>query len=342
MEIVTDPPLSTQSIATASIDDEPQRFTHLDDECSNDTIDDFASSEDTDTPILEHSFSTNTSPVKLFTLPSMLTDCTTELEGAKQDCMPPSLGSSGSATLGSLEQTPIDLSPENLPLSDFDISFVSDEDNGSKDGEDVANTYCIRCNSPVQYDKEDREAIIPEKVENEQFCGIENPLLTLKHDIEQVSTKDRLSPNSDLSYTDWHLTLESSMEENITSLDTEDSDKTTDDDIFSPEPKRPKLNDIYNMPTTHRHRSRSLSVEIVEHRLIDFIDLTQDQSSSGTSSVDESKPGQATVEQRSVHCDRCSPCSSSRQSRSLSPFCLPPTPGREGVDSILERNSIAF
>ncbi len=345
MEIVTDPPLSTHSTATPSIDDQPQRFTHLDDEYSNDTIDDFASSEDTDTPVLEHSFSTNTSPVKLFSLPCMLTDCTTEcyeLEEAKQHCMPPSLGSSGSATLGSLEQTPIDLSPENLPLSDFDISFVSDEDNGSKDGEDVANTYSIRCNSPVQYDKADRESIIPEKVENEQFCNIENPLLTLKHDIEQVSTKDRLSPNSDLSYTDWHLTLESSTEENITSLETEDSDKTTDDDnIFSPEPKRPKLSDIYNMPTTHRHRSRSLSVEIVEHRLIDYIDLTQDQSSSGTSSVDEAKPGQVTVEQRSVYCERCSPCSS-RQSRSLSPFCLPPTPGRERVDSILERNSIAF
>ncbi len=107
----------------------------------------------------------------------MLTDCTTEcneLEGAKQHCMPPSLGSSGSAILSSLEQTPIDLSPENLPLSDFDISFVSDEDNGSKDGEDVANTYPIRCNSPVQYDKADRESIIPEKVEN--VIIIENPL----------------------------------------------------------------------------------------------------------------------------------------------------------------------
>ncbi len=330
MEVITDPPPSTQSTTTASIREQPQAFTHRDDECSNDTIDDFASSEETDTPILEQTFSTSTSPVK-FTLPSMLTGCPgtedNELEGDKQECMPQSLGSSGSATLGSLEQTPIDLSPENSPLSDFNISFVN-KDNGSKDGEDVANMYhCIRCNSPVQYDdRKDPEYIVPEKVENKQFCDIEN----------QPSLKQDVEPNSDPSDNDWHLTLESSIEDNITSVSTDDSNRTNDDEVFTPEAKRRKLSDRYNVPTIHRHRSRSLSVEIVEHRLVDFIDLTQDQSSSGNSSIEEAKP-----RQRSVSREGYSPCSS-RHSRSLSPFCLPPTPGREGVESILERNSIAF
>ncbi len=342
VDVVTEapPPLQHVTTPTSAAKLRPQRDNI--DECSNDTIDDFASSEERDA---DSPFSLFSSPVRSFNLPSMLRLSPVGVRSVPSDSLSSSFGS---GTLGSFEQTPIDLSPQYHSPSDTDTSLLEDKLGGSKLGgsklggskKDVASS----CN----------------------VSRLSTPDDTIKH-IELSSLEQKYSPDSSHSVNEWHLTLECSSDAttadsdntgvvtpNTKRLDRTDSNNTgvvtpnakrlklsrTDSDdtgVVTPNAKRLKLSrtdsDVIILDTEQLYRAHTSTN--IECEVIDFIDLTQDSLStclSAATSVETSPHN------NSLH----SSFDSNRQSRSLSPFCLPPTPGREGVDSILERSTFLF
>ena len=356
------------------------------DEWSNDTIDEFASSEESSP---KHNGALSDSSSKPFVLPAMFTDHTEEvgvvrlyeeLGVVSQGRVPESLCSSSTgATLGSLEQTPIDLSPDNTPsepdviISDTKCAII---DKLSAEGSGpVPGAYCIRCESPTAYSAGEEYSVSEEgDLGNGHVTDVDSTIVQESSSPTSKSTSPvrehlhsppptsltRRGHSPSPSVDSWHLTLDSSTEEELVTAHTHSSDS---DQTLTPEPKRLKLNTGDHQTGSEDHQTgsedhhpsvtstvmcsstngdsdhlkrdkRSLSVEIIEHRVIDYIDLTQDQPSLS--------------EDREWRCEggvvgKCdvSP-SDSQQSRSLSPLCLPPTPGRENVDSILERKNIAF
>ncbi len=375
VEVVTEAPPPTLAVTTPT-DTKRPRPPKNSDECSDDTIDDFASSEEKDT---DAPFSTSLSLMKSFHLPSMLTNNSVcvKSEGVRGDSVPSSLGS---ATLGSLEQTPIDLSPQYYSQSHIDTSLSTANNNcgGSKEREGQNRRRKER--------EEDEGSKERENVASS--CSNISSSSTPDNTIKYGSSSRESSQNSLLYANEWHLTLECSSDETdsgdieivnpnskLSRTDSGDIDvvnhnskrhkssrndcktvakrlRTDSDnaDIGTPNPKRLKPSrtdsedsDVVILDTnrfkeskTDHQSSQQCEGYINKHTLIDFIDLTQDSLSSTTtchsitSSVDTSPSNDNSLRNEN------------RQSRSLSPFCLPPTPGREAVDSILERSTFLF
>ena len=297
------------------------------DDLSDDTIDEFVSSEEVNSQDLQRTFSNCAKQGTLsnsYTLPSMLTGCASEsiiLVESKSSHVQGSVGSSGSATIGSLEQTPIDLSPENTPSDSTSFDWIK------KKSEDV----------PVEHTKGDKDAVKEEcpKSDHEGFSdyyckdkGKESASPQAK-----TSRKSDVSPSESdsqsLSDDGWHLTLESSAaEEDIVPVPEglspanvltkySDTDAIYADKTATPQAKRTKLNrDVFDressctdtesetdsatsttaIPTSRKPfrnnndhcqeaRRRSLSVEIIEPRVTAYIDLTQDYQSSSQLSL---------------------------------------------------------
>jgi len=252
--------------ATATVDHEPA---NCDEDYSNETIDEFASSEEASQPP-DDVFKEFITP-RLVNLPSMFTDCPLEdLDPMRQAS---SAGSSNSATVGSWTQTQIDLSPEYSPA--LDISSITEDSVDTveyqtlQEAEDSTNPTDHLLNTTTTY-----------------------------HLVNTVAIDTHHSPHND------HLEAD-----DCTSVST---------CCESPSPKRIKVTDKHKQNDHQKQTtSNSSSVEIV-NEVIEYIDLTQDSNDGASDNC----------------CDR--------SSRSLSPNVLPPTPGREKVDSILERKNIAF
>lgn len=303
------------------------------DDQSNDTIDEFISSEEVSSESLQKTFSTcikKDTSSNFFTLPSMWTECESDSEltvlvDSKPSHTHGSAGSSGSATIGSLEQTPIDLSPENTPSDTVSVT-VSIEYNKRKLNGDIISVEHNKSNSTIKatlerFSKADQKACV-DRVDTNAF-----PSST-----PNVSSQE--SNSQSLRDDDWHLTLESSVEEDSAPATENPSftDELTntiiaysgphsaeDDEIATPQAKRTKLNhhhtdhessctdtesetdsetvtlttDVATSTKLHDNddrcqetRRRSLSVEIIEPKITAYIDLTQeDQLSSQPSDV---------------------------------------------------------
>lgn len=356
MEVVAES-AATESNATAVTPRTREKRAEDINECSNDTIDEFASSEESHCSTHNETSFDSSTGMKPFMLPAMFMDNVSECsEGdvGRQGRIPESLCSSNSATLGSLEQTPIDLSPETTP-TDPDVSIthitsrkITGEPSALEEEENELRSaaYCVRCESPTLWNVliPDRKTVSKngQSAHTDSTDRGQSSLLT---SLPVSPTGRGCSPSP--SNHSWHLTLESSTEDDRVT-DSSDTDQT-----LTPEPKRVKL-DCHDHQTTnedhhtsektvhHEREKRSLSVEIIEHRVIDYIDLTQDPPSPCDGSCGLRTAGEGGVGRNSLSCELEDSPSDSQQSSSLSPPYLPPTPGREKVDSILERKSIAF
>ena len=223
---------------------------------SDDTIDEFVSSEEINSQDLQRTFSNcakNDTQSKSFALPSMLTECDSEsivLIESKPSRVHGSVGSSGSATVGSLEQTPIDLSPENTPSDSTSLEFIKTSQEKSE--------YVPIEHTKNKITKEDARFFRDEYPKSDQE-GVNNYGYEDRGK-ESTSPQAKMSRISDvplsgsndqsLSDDEWHLTLESSADEEIVPASEGlssanmygDSNAVCVDTSATPQAKRTKLN----------------------------------------------------------------------------------------------------